>query len=384
MESLISNKSLLFGFIILLVINTIYRPRLPVLIKKMLKNAPFKIALITYLTYNSNYTIEFSLIVAVTILVILEMVGNVEQFEITDGQTNENTQSDKSNEPDTPTATDSDSDASNKSNETKKSDKVINPPVSNPVVSNPPVSNQPATNAPRDANSAVPNVPVQNSQVPNVPTTTSSAPKAPTTPTALQSNGMPNNTALSSPSASTSTLGLSGDSKTNTPSNTSSTVVNTSDQTFVNKDNTNKDKKDTPPVICKPNLPKLSFTSKVNDEVIVKILTNTALVSPSGKCKEGNPYETHLLLGNYKLVAPSEEDQHLMVPSSLVSITKEEKGSFKEINMIIRKGYKITIITSKGEKTFFGATTNEDGYYNSSDDIKKGLVDISEINVEAI
>lgn len=375
MESLISNKSLLFGFITLLVINTIYRPRLPVLMKKMLNNAPFKIALITYFTYNSKYTIEFSLIVAVTVLVILDMVREIEHFEVTEDKTNENSPSDKSSEPTTPTATDSDSDAdaSNKSTDSKKSDKVINPPVSNTAVSSPPVT--------RDVNTTVPNVP---SQVPNIPSTTPAAPKAPSTPTALQSNGMPNNTAVSSPSASTSSLGLSGDTKTNAPSNTSSAVVDKSDQTFVNKDTTNKEKKDTPSNSCKPNLPKLSFTSKVNEEVIVKILTNSALLSPSGKCKEGNPYETHLLLGNYKLVAPSEEDQHLMVPTSLTSITKEEKGSFKEINMIIRKGHKITIINSKGEKTFFGATSDEDGYYNSSDDIKKGLVDISEINVAVI
>jgi hypothetical protein len=371
MESLISNKSLLFGFIILLVINTVYRPRLPVLMKKMLNNAPFKIALITYFVYNSKYTIEFSLIVAVTILIILDMVREIEHFEVNDDKTNENTQADKSSEPNTPTATDSDSDASNKSTESKKSDKVINPPVSNP----------PVVKTSREIINTVPNVP---SQVPNVPSTTPSVPKAPSTPTALQSNGMPNNTAVSSPSATTSSLGLSGDSKTNAPSNTTSAVVDTSDQTFVNKDTTNKEKKDTSSNTCKPNLPKLSFTSKVNEEVIVKILTNSALLSPSGKCKEGNPYETHLLLGNYKLVAPSEEDQHLMVPTSLTSITKEEKGSFKEINMIIRKGYKITIINSKGEKTFFGATSDEDGYYNSSDDIKKGLVDISEITVAAI
>ena len=378
MESLISNKSLLFGFITLLVINTIYRPRLPVLMKKMLNNAPFKIALITYFTYNSKYTIEFSLIVAVTVLVILDMVREIEHFEVTEDKTNENSPSDKSSEPTTPTATDSDSDASNKSTDSKKSDKVINPPVSNTAVSNTAVSSPPVT---RDVNTTVPNVP---SQVPNVPSTTPAAPKAPSTPTALQSNGMPNNTAVSSPSASTSSLGLSGDTKTNAPSNTSSVVVDKSDQTFVNKDTTNKEKKDTSSITCKLNLPKLSFTSKVNEEIIVKILTNSALVSPSGKCKEGNPYETHLLLGNYKLVAPSEEDQHLMVPTSLTSITKEEKGSFKEINMIIRKGHKITIINSKGEKTFFGATSDEDGYYNSSDDIKKGLVDISEITVAAI
>jgi hypothetical protein len=373
MESLISNKSLLFGFIILLVINTIYRPRLPVLVKKMLNNAPFKIALITYLTYNSKYTIEFSLIVAVTILVILEMVREIEHFEITDGQTTEKTQADKSNEPDTPTATDSDSDASNKSTENKKSDKVIPPPVTIP----------PTT---RDVTSTVPNVPAQNnSQVPNVPTTTPSAPKAPTTPTALQSNGMANSTTPSSPSAVTSKLGLSGDTKSNTPTtqNTPSAVVDTSDQTFVNKETT-KDKKDTPSNGCVANIPKLSFSSKVHKDVIVEIFYNTSFVSPSGICKRGTPLEITLLLGNYKLSIPSETDEHYLMPPGLLTITKEEKGVNKEINMIIRQGYKVTITAKDGSKSFFGATSDEHGYYNKSEDIIKGLVDISEIDVTPI
>lgn len=376
MESLISNKSLLFGFIILLVIHTIYRPSLPVLVKKMLNNAPFKIALITYLTYNSKYTIEFSLIVAVTILVILEMVREIEHFEITDDKTTGNTQSDKSNEPDTPTATDSDSDASNKSTETKKNDKVIPPPVSIP----------PTTNTSRDATSTVPNVPVQNnSQVPNVPTTTSTAPKAPTTPTALQSNGMANNTTASSPSANTSKLGLSGDNKSNTPTtqNTPSAVVDTADQTFVNKETT-KDKKETSSNVCKANLPKLSFSSKVHKDVIVEIFYNTSFVSPSGICKRGTPIEMILLLGNYKLTVPSETDKHFLIPAGLLTITKEEKDVTKEINMIIRQGYKLTITAKDGSKSFFGATSDEHGYYNKTEDIIKNLVDISEIDVEAI
>ena len=348
MESLISNKVLLFGFITILIINTVYKPQMPPLVKKVLHNAAFKIALITYLTYNSNYTIEFSLIVAVTVLTILEMVREIEHFEITDDSAAKDT-ADKTNE-------------MPKTNEPGSAVKAQ--VVSPPVVDNAP----PAVSTPSN-----PTAPAVDSNAPV------SAPKPPSTPTALQSTGMQNNnTTSSSPSASQSTLGLPGNNNQNSPPAASK---DSNDQPTVNRD---KDDKSKPDVSCKPVLPKVTFTPKINEDILVKFMTNTALVSPSGVCKVGDPTEMILQLGNYKTDIPSEEDQHYLLPVGLLFITKEEKGVSKDINMVIRKGYKVTILAKDGSKAFFGATSNEDGYFNNSEDIKKALKNVAEIEVTAI
>jgi len=360
MESLISNKVLLFGFIIILVINTIYKPQLPALVKKALNNAAFKIALITYLTFSSNYTIEFSLIVAVTVLTILEMVREIEHFEVTDGKSDDKNTDDKANK-------------------TNSSQPNI------PMVTAPAAATPAATPTSPPSNNTMPTVTIKEidsaNTANNAPPKTDSMPKPPSTPTALQSNGMVTSPsqAASSPTGVTSNLGLSNNNNSNQPAN-----KDDSDQTFVNKDkNTNTNTTKSSISSCKPTVPKPVID--VGEETVARFMINTASVDLSGNCEVSNyPKKVSLSIGNYKIYPPEDTEEHLRVPSLLASYNTKEKGVTSEINLLVKKGFKITFISKNGTKSFFGATTNEDGYYLESDVISKALLDFVELDVEPI
>ena len=379
MESLISNKVLLFGFIIVLVINTIYKPRLPTIIKKVLHNAVFNIALITYLTFGSNYTIEFSLIVAVTVLIILEMISEIENFEVTDNKTSDDVAVNNS----TLTSKTPDSKKSdfNTSNSNTSDSNTSDSNTSNSNTSNSKMLDSKMLNSTPVTSTSVTSVPVTSTPVVTSTSNNSSnlVSKPPSTPTALQSNGIVTSSATqaSSPTASTSQLGL----KNNNSSNNNSSNNSDSDQTFVNRNSSTSDNSTTK---CEPIMPKLSFTSKDDPEAIVKILTNTALLTSPDNCKQGKISESHLLLGNYKTIEPTKQDSFYLMPAAFISVLKKEEDVTKRISLIIKKGYKITMISKSGVKTFFGATTDEDGIYAVSDDIIKAITNISELTVEPI
>ena len=360
MESLISNKVLLFGFIIILVINAIYKPQLPTLVKKVLNNAVFKIALITYLTFSSNYTIEFSLIVAVTVLTVLEMVREIEHFEVTDDKTDNKNTDDKSN----------------KTNSSQPNIPMVTGPSN--------VTSTPNTPTSPPSNNTIPTVAIKEidstNTVNNSPPKTDSIPKPPSTPTALQSNGMVTgpSQASSSPTGVTSNLGLSNNNSSNQPAN-----KDDSDQTFVNKDkNTNTNTPKASTSSCKPTVPKPVIDA--GEETVARFMINTASVDLSGNCEVSNyPKKVSLSIGNYKIY-DDESNEIFRIPSLLALYNKKEKGVTSEINLLVKKGFKVTFVSKNGSKTFFGATTNEDGYYLESDVISKALLDFVELNVEPI
>jgi len=389
MESLISNKVLLFGFIIVLVINTIYKPRLPTIIKKVLHNAVFNIALITYLTFGSNYTIEFSLIVAVTVLIILEMISEIENFEVTDNKTSDdvavNNSTLTSKTPDSKKS-DFNTSNSNTSDSNTSDSNTSNSNTSNSKMLDSKMLDSKMLNSTPVTSTSVTSVPVTSTPVVTSTSNNSSnlVSKPPSTPTALQSNGIVTSSATqaSSPTASTSQLGLkNNNSSNNNSSNNNSSNNSDSDQTFVNRNSSTSDNSTTK---CEPIMPKLSFTSKDDPEAIVKILTNTALLTSPDNCKQGKISESHLLLGNYKTIEPTKQDSFYLMPAAFISVLKKEEDVTKRISLIIKKGYKITMISKSGVKTFFGATTDEDGIYAVSDDIIKAITNISELTVEPI
>jgi hypothetical protein len=183
---------------------------------------------------------------------------------------------------------------------------------------------------------------------------------------ALQINGIQNNMNSITSTALQTNLGLSTSEIQTEQLSTTETIINK------------------PPPSCTANIAELTMSSKVNKDIIARIVTNYALLTPTGKCKVGTPYETILLLGTYKNVVPAEEDQHYLLPSSLISINNDEPGVVKEINIIVRQGYKLTFETSTGKKTILSATNNDNGLYNNSSEIKKALLDVVQIYVEQI
>jgi len=83
MNSLLLNKYILVGVILILTYLAIYKPSLPKQVKSVINNTIIKLLVITLLAINSKYTIEFSLILAITILTLLDVIKSVEHFEDT-------------------------------------------------------------------------------------------------------------------------------------------------------------------------------------------------------------------------------------------------------------------------------------------------------------
>ena len=237
MQDIVLKKILLFLFVGILIIDTLYKLKMPNSVKKILHNSIFKISLITYLIFKLNYTIEFSLVVSVIVLSILELVREIKYYEMMNNE--------------------------------KEYSNFLNTVDSN---------------------------------------------------------------------------------------------VSTG---------------------CKPTMPILTLPQD-NNNIIAKIITNSVMLSSSGKCIMSVPYETVLVLGTYKNILPKKEDNFKIIPDSLMSIVKEEPGIIKEIHMIVRNGYKVTFQSFNDMKTLFSATNNSNSLFNNSDDIKKALNNITNIYVEAI
>ena len=92
--------------------------------------------------------------------------------------------------------------------------------------------------------------------------------------------------------------------------------------------------------------------------------------------------------GNYKVKTEdgdlSNNEDYLRVNYILVALNTEEKNISKGVNLLIKQGYKLIMISKTGQKVEFTSTYDEDGLYIQSDDIKKGLLNLSKINIVTI
>jgi len=144
-------------------------------------------------------------------------------------------------------------------------------------------------------------------------------------------------------------------------------------------DSVKKDSK----IECTPVIPKLLFTEATNKNYIVRISINSSVINPSGKCLiNDHPLEYNLSLGSYKAIKPKKTDKFFEIPGNIIRINKEQKNEKKEINLYVRKGYKVTFISNSGNKSFIGLANLNDTSFVISNDIKKGLLNVSEIRVE--
>ena len=72
------------------------------------------------------------------------------------------------------------------------------------------------------------------------------------------------------------------------------------------------------------------------------------------------------------------------MPTDIMQITRKEININKDINLFIRKGYKITFVLLDGSKTIFTTTPTLDLTNTNSDDIKKLLANTESLIVETI
>ena len=134
---------------------------------------------------------------------------------------------------------------------------------------------------------------------------------------------------------------------------------------------------------CVPVIPQLLFTESTNKNYIVRISINSSQINPSGKCIiNDRPLEYNLFLGTYKPIKPKSKDNFYEIPGNIIRINKEQKNEKKDINIFVRKGYKITFISNLGNETFVGLANIKDTPFVNSMKIKKGLLNIAQIKIE--
>jgi cell division protein FtsN len=441
MEYISYRKMYLLMAIIILTLLTINKPHIDKRFKTIIFNPILKIALLSYLTYKSMFTIEFSLITAVLIVGVLELIDEMnhnksEHFNPTTINQNVNgsnvapTPDSNNNAANVPTNNNQSSNNSSSNNQQTSTNQITNnqptanQPTNNQPTANQPTANQPTTNQP-DSKQPVSNQPVSNQPVSNQPKTNQTTPsnkvdtlvnKGPnSTLSALDSVGIIKNKAVTSnivtssnnkpsvaPSAINSTLGLPNNNitskqtlETNIVSTNSGTGVGSVPQTddnYVLKDstsngNTNVSTKVT--IICKPTIPTPIFSASDNDKYVVRFVINTSILTSDGNCtSKTTPININMTEGNYRVKSEEKDidndEDYLRVNYILVAINTEEKNISKGINLLIKQGYKIIMTSKTGKKVEFAATYDEDGLFIQSDDIKKALLNLNKIDIVTI
>ena len=205
-----------------------------------------------------------------------------------------------------------------------------------------------------------------------------------------------------SPSAINSTLGLPNNTitinqtlETNVATTNSGTGVSSvpkTDNNYVLKDstsssNTNINTKVT--IICKPTIPTPVFTHKDNDKYVVRFVTNTSKLSSDGKCVSNTtPVYINMTEGNYRVKSENSDlennEDYLRVNYILVALNTVEKNISKGVYLLIKQGYKMIITSKTGQKVEFASTYDEDALFIQSDEIKKGLLNLSKIDIVRI
>jgi hypothetical protein len=438
MEYITYRKMYLLIVIIVLILATINKSYIDKKFRDIIFNPILKIAVLTYLTYRSMFTMEFSLFTAVVIVSILELIdeikySNSENFnQTTDNQnvsgsnvtstptTNTPTNNISSNNQQTSVDKTTDTDSKTTTNQPTTSQPTTSQSTSQPTTSQPTskvTTAQPTTNQLRNIQ------PASNQPASNQPTTNQATPlKVDTNANKVQNSSLSaldsvgitkskiitsnpvtttNNKLASAPSAINSTLGLpnTNNSKktldTNVGTKNSGTGVGSFPQTddnFVLKDSsssgtTNVNTKVT--IICKPTIPKPVFLPKDNDKFVVRFVINTSVLTSDGICESNTtPVNINMTEGIYK-VASKESDidndeDYLRVNYILVALNTEEKDTTKGVNLLIKQGYKLIMISKTGKKVEFSSTYDEDTLFIESDNIKKGLLNLYKIEIVPI
>jgi hypothetical protein len=448
MEYISYRKMYLLIAIIILLLSTINKKHIDKRFKTIIFNPILKIAILSYLTYRSMFTMEFSLITAVIIVGFLELVdeinnSNAEHFnpttinqnvngsnvastpdpnngaanvptnnqqtstsQTTNNQSVDNKSASNRSTPNESIATDNKSTATdnkstatdNKSTDNKSiaNQSTVNQSTTNQSTNNQPKSNQltnqivnkvdtPVNKASNSSLSALDSVGINKSKTVTINPVVSSDKKLSITPSAINSTlGLPNNTITSKQTLETNIV--------TTNSGTGVGSVPQSDNNYVLKDsttsgNTNVNTKVT--IICKPTIPTPVFSHKDNDEYVVRFVINKSVLTKDGNCVSNTvPVNINMTEGNYKVKTEesdlSNNEDYLRVNYILVALNTEEKNISKGVNLLIKQGYKLIMISKTGQKVEFTSTYDEDGLYIQSDDIKKGLLNLSKIDIVTI
>jgi len=431
MEYISYRKMYLLIAIIILLLSTINKKHIDKRFKTIIFNPILKIAVLSYLTYRSMFTIEFSLITAVLIVGFLELVDeinetNAEHFNPTtinqnvsgsnvaptpdpnNGAANvptNNNQSSNSSSSNQQTSTapnnqtvDNKSD-SNKSvaNQSTVNQPTANQPTNNQPTNNQPIANQPKTNQPTSltANkvdnsvnkgpnstlSALDSVGINKSKTLSSNTVVSTTSKLSVAPSALNSTlGLPNNTITSKQTIDTNVV--------ITNSGTGVGSVPQTDDNYVLKDSTSSGNTNVTTkikIICKPTIPTPVFSHKDDDKYVVRFVINTSTLTSEGNCVSNTtPININMTEGNYKVKSQDNDEDYLRINHILVALNTEEKNTTKGVNLLIKQGHKIIIISKTGQKVEFESTYDEDALYIQSDDIKKALLNLNRIVIVAI
>lgn len=356
-----------------------------------------KIILITFFLYKFKFSIEFSLLASIFILVCLDLIYLTNETFIsltdtsdiiktsTDNSSTDNKLSNNnltSNNLSSSNSTNNLSSNSNTNNTVSSKlnnnlssssntsiNKVNNTNISNNALETNNLNNTNDINV--DTTNDIKNI--LNSNINDV--TSQNINKPPLSPNALSVNGLSNmdNVQKGSQTAINSIFGLENDKDDqNETKNIKDSIL---------KEN-NKDK---PKLECRPVIPHLLFTENTNKNYIARISINSAIINNGGKCIiNDHPFENNLSLGKYKTMKPKLNDTFQEIPVNLLKINNEAKHEKKEINIFIKKGYKITFISNKKIKSFIGVAKYKDTPFVNSNEIKKGLLNISEILVEKL
>jgi hypothetical protein len=424
MEYISYRKMYLLIAIIILLLSTINKKHIDKRFKTIIFNPILKIAVLSYLTYRSMFTMEFSLFTAVIIVFVLELVddinySNAEHFNTTTNNQNvnnvvptpvtnnnaanvptNNNQSNNTNNQQTSTTqstTNQSVDKKSVDNQSTTNKSVDNKPTVNQPTVNQPVVNQPAPNQPKsnqpasltankvDASinkgptstlSALDSVGIIKSKTVTTNTVTSSTSKLSVAPSAINSTlGLPNNTTTTKQTLQTNIVTIN--------SGTGVGSVPPSDDNYVLKDSTSSGNTNVTTkikIICKPTIPTPKFSHKDDDKYVVRFVINTSILSNDGNCVSNTtPVNINMTEGNYRIKSLDTEEDYLRINHILIALNTEEKNITKGVNLLIKEGYKIIITSKTGQKVEFASTYDEDALFIQSDDIKKGLLNLNKI-----